>query len=52
MAEYLQAIVPAVVSIIGFFVTYHFMKKQFLYSVQTSMYESRKKYTLRHINLL
>lgn len=52
MAEYLQAIVPAVVSIIGFFVTYHFMKKQFLYSVQTSMYESRKKIYIETYKLI
>lgn len=52
MVEYLQIIIPAAISIIGFIVTYKSLKKQFLYSIDTSMHEPRRKLYVKIYNLL
>lgn len=43
MIKYFQIIIPAMVSVFGFFVTYKLMKKEFLHSVKKSLNEDRKK---------
>ena len=52
MVEYLQIIIPAATSIIGFIVTYLSLKKQFLYSINTSMHEPRRRLYIQTYRLL
>lgn len=47
MEEYWQVIIPAIISIVGFYITYKSMKKQFMYSIEASMHKDRRELYVR-----